>query len=127
MSTTAIGKKRWAIAEGYIPRESSGTSRDLLSHEAVCILNSGSDLAQVELHVFFAEREPAGPYLFNVAPRRTLHIRINDLNDPEAIPSATEYSMLIESNVPIVVQHTRLDSRQASLALLSTIAYAANE
>jgi len=127
MSTTAIGKKRWAIAEGYIPRESSGTSRDLLSHEAVCILNSGPDAARVQLHVFFAQREPAGPYHFNVEPRRTLHIRINDLYDPEAIPSATEYSMLIESNVPIVVQHTRLDSRQASLALLSTIAYAANE
>jgi hypothetical protein len=35
-----------------------------------------------------------------------------------------EYASAIESDVPIVVQHTRLDSRQAELALLSTIAYA---
>jgi hypothetical protein len=31
---------------------------------------------------------------------------------------------VIESDRPIVVQHTRLDSRQAALALLSTVAYA---
>jgi len=29
--------------------------------------------------------------------------------------------------VPIVVQHTRLDSRQAENALLSTIAYASDQ
>lgn len=123
MNTAAIGKKRWAIAEGYIPRESTGDTRELVSHEAVCVLNSGSNPASVELHVFFADREPAGPYRFTVAARRTLHIRMNDLRDPEPIPAATEYAMLIESNVPIVVQHTRLDSRQAALALLSTVAY----
>lgn len=127
MSTKAIGKRRWAIAEGYIPRESTGSSRDLVSHEAVCILNSGPDAASIELHVFFAHREAAGPYRFDVPARRTLHIRMNDLREPEPIPTATEYSMLIESNVPIVVQHTRLDTRQAELALLSTIAYAAED
>jgi hypothetical protein len=31
---------------------------------------------------------------------------------------------VIVSDIPIVVQHTRLDSRQAENALLSTIAYA---
>jgi hypothetical protein len=34
---------------------------------------------------------------------------------------------VIESDVPIVVQHTRLDSRQAENALLSTIAFSENE
>jgi Uncharacterized protein conserved in bacteria len=33
---------------------------------------------------------------------------------------------VIEADRPIVVQHTRLDSRQAELALLSTIAYASD-
>jgi hypothetical protein len=50
-------------------------------------------------------------------------VRFNDLRDPEPIPVATEYSSVIESDVPIVVQHTRLDSRQAENALLSTIAF----
>ena len=39
---------------------------------------------------------------------------------------ATPYASVIESDVPIVVQHTRLDSRQAENALLSTIAFPAD-
>ena len=126
MSTQAIGKRRWAIAEGYIPAESSSNSRELVSHEAICILNSGSRKAHVTVHAFFADRDPAGPYRFVVPPRRTLHLRMNDLQDPEPIPPATEYSSLIESDEPIVVQHTRLDSRKAALALLTTIAYSSD-
>lgn len=43
----------------------------------------------------------------------------------EPVPRDTDYASLIEANVPIVVQHTRLDSRRADVALLSTMAYAA--
>ncbi|WP_409187204.1 sensory rhodopsin transducer [Antarcticibacterium sp. 1MA-6-2] len=39
------------------------------------------------------------------------------------MPLGTDYACVIESNIPVVVQHTRLDSRQAENALLSTIAY----
>ena len=39
----------------------------------------------------------------------TKHLRFNDLNDPETIPRDTAYALLIESSVPIVVQHTRLE------------------
>ncbi len=59
-----------------------------------------------------------------VPARRTRHVRFNDLVDPQPIPVATDYASVIESDVPIIVQHTRLDSRQAELALISTIAYA---
>jgi hypothetical protein len=48
-------------------------------------------------------------------------------NGPEPSPVDTDYASAIESDVPIVVQHTRLDSRQAENALLSTIAYASSE
>jgi hypothetical protein len=60
-----------------------------------------------------------------VPARRTLHLRFNDLADPEPVPRGTDYASVIESDVPIVVQHTRLDSRQAALALLTTMAYPA--
>ena len=119
----AIGKTRWAIAEGYIPRESGSQSRELISHEAICVLNAGDAVAHLTLHIYFTDREPAGPYHFDVPARRTLHLRLNDLKAPEPVPLATEYSMLLESDQPVVAQHTRLDSRQGSLALLSTIAY----
>ncbi|HZP86736.1 MAG TPA: sensory rhodopsin transducer [Burkholderiales bacterium] len=121
-----IGKRRWAIAEGYIPPSSTGTSRALTSHEAACILNAGDVAAHVEITIYFSDREPAGPYRVVVPARRTLHLRFNDLTDPERIPAGTDYASVFESDVPIVVQHTRLDSRQAELALLSTMAYAAD-
>ena len=95
----------------------------MLSHETACILNSNDTEAHIEIMIYFSDREPAGPYKLTVPPRRTLHQRFNDLKDPEPIPKATNYASIITSDVPIVVQHTRLDSRQAENALLSTIAY----
>ncbi len=119
----AIGKTRWAIAEGYIPPGSTGDTRELVSHEAACILNAGDTEARIAITIFFKDRSPAGPYRATVPPQRTLHLRFNDLKDPEPIPHGTDYASVIESDVPVVVQHTRLDSRQAALALLSTIAF----
>jgi hypothetical protein len=119
-----IGARRWAIAEGYIPPASTGDGRALASHETVCLLNAGARDAQVQITVFFSDQEPVGPYRVTVPARRTRHVRFNDLRDPAPIPSGTDFASLIEADVPIVVQHTRLDSRQAALALLSTIAFA---
>lgn len=119
-----IGKRRWVIAEGYLPPPDASLGRQLSSHETACMLNAGDAPAQVTITVFFADREPAGPYRVTIGPRRTLHLRFNDLTDPEPIPTDTDYASLIESDVPIVVQHTRLDSRRAELALMTTTAYA---
>jgi hypothetical protein len=55
--------------------------------------------------------------------RRTLHLRFNDLDDPASIPRDTDYASVFESDVPIILQHTRLDSRHAAVSLLSTMAY----
>ncbi len=119
----ALGHTRWAIAEGWIPSQSSFSDPALVSHETACILNAGDRAAHVRITVFYADREPV-VYQATVPARRTLHQRFNDLKDPEAIPRDTAYSSVFESDVPIVVQHTRLDSRRAELSLLSTIAYA---
>jgi hypothetical protein len=127
MMHTPIGRKRWAIAEGYIPGWSHGPEPQMLSHETACLLNASDRDAHVEIIVYFADREPVGPYHVTVPARRTKHVRFNDLTDPEPIPVDTDYASVIESDVPIVVQHTRLDSRQAAEALLSTIAYAADD
>jgi hypothetical protein len=119
----SIGAKRWAIAEGYIPGWSNGPEPQFTSHETVCILNAADIDAHVAITIFYADREPAGPYEVVVPARRTRHVRFNDLQKPERIPMDTDFASVIESDIPIVVQHTRLDSRQAENALLSTIAY----
>ncbi len=119
----AIGRRRWAIAEGYIPGESHGRAPEMTSHEALCILNCGELDAHIEVTIFYEDRDPVGPYQLLVPARRTRHFRFNNLTDPAPIPRDTPYSSVIESDVPVVVQHTRLDSRQDANALLSTIAF----
>jgi hypothetical protein len=122
-----IGHKRWAIAEGYIPGWSNGPEPQFTSHETACLLNTSDEEANVEITVYFGDREPTGPYRMTVPARRTLHVRFNELTGPEPVPTDADYASVIESDVPIVVQHTRLDSRQAENALLSTIAYASEK
>jgi hypothetical protein len=120
----AIGRTHWAIAEGYIPAESSFSDPTLASHETACILNVSPRDAHVTTTIFFANREPAGSSRVTVGARRTLHLRFNDLKHPQPIPRDAEYASVFESDVPVVVQHTRLDSRHAEIALLATVAYA---
>ena len=122
----SLGRRRWAIAEGYIPGRSHGPEPAMTSHETACLLNASDEDANVEITVFFSDRDPVGPYRVTVPARRTAHVRFNDLDDPEPVPRDTDYASVIESDVPIVVQHTRLDSRQAENAILSTIAFAAD-
>lgn len=118
-----LGHKRWAIAEGYIPPASHGPAPQMTSHETACLLNVTSEDAHVKITIFFTDHDPVGPYNLTVPARRTLHVRFNDLSDPAPVPRDKDYASVIESDVPIVVQHTRLDSRQAESSLLSTIAY----
>lgn len=117
------GKQTWAIPEGYIPEGSTGPEPEMTSHETVCILNTNDEDATVEITVYFTDREPIGPFERTVPAERTAHFRFNEFEDPEEIPKGEEFASVIESDVPVVCQHTRLDSRQAENALLTTIAH----
>ena len=121
----AIGRTCWALAEGYIPSLSHGPAPQMISHETLCLLNTSDNDADVRITVYFADREPVGPYRLSVPARRTKHLRFNELSDPAPIPLDTDYATVVESTVPIVVQQTRLDSRQAENALFSTVAFPA--
>ena len=126
-SSHPLGRRLWAIAEGYIPALSHGPAPEMTSHEAFCVLNSGDRPAHLNVTIFYETRDPVGPYRCEVPARRTKHFRFNELRDPEPIPLGTPYASVIESDQPVVVQHTRLDSRQAENALLSTIAFPAGD
>jgi hypothetical protein len=53
-----------------------------VSHETACLLNCGDRDANVAITIYFADREPVGPYRVTVPARRTLHLRFNDLKIP---------------------------------------------
>ena len=120
----SIGSRHWAIAEGYIPAAGSeeGDPR-FESHETACLLNVNDVDAHVTIMLYFSDREPVGPYRVTVPARRTLHVRFNDLTDPAPVPRETDYASIFCSDIAIVLQHTRLDSRRPEVALMSTIAF----
>lgn len=122
-SSQPIGKTRWELAGGRVPVDSTGPEPELVSHDKVCLLNAGEEMATVALTLYYADGRVAGPYPLSVAAERVRHTRINDLIDPYAPPLGEAYGIVLESNVPIVVQFTRQDTRQAENATLSTVAY----
>ena len=124
----SIGKTRWAIAEGFLP--DPGPHADdpkLRSHETACILNGNERDVMLSITVFFRDRDPAGPYRVRVPARRTLHLRFDQLRDPEPIPRNTDYASVLEADLPVVIQHTRLDARPGERALITTLAYAGDD
>lgn len=117
----ARGEKLWYIPDGYIPEESTGK---LTSHESVCVLNCSSEEALLRFTVFFEDREPIEDIMAVVPARRTKHIRTASLNkNGTAIPAGVPYALEIVSDIPVIVQYSRLDSTQAENALMSVMAY----
>lgn len=123
-----IGKERWVVPGGFVPTDSTGPEPEMVGHDVLCVLNAGGELASVEVRLQYAddvtpEENVAGPYLLTVAPRRVRHVRVNDLIDPYAPPLGEAYAAVVEASHPVVVQFSRLDSRKAENATMSTVAY----
>jgi len=115
------GSKYWVIPDGYIPEVSQGT---LQSHESICVLNCGNEAAVLEITIFFENREPLENITEIVEGRRTKHIRTASLQSVgEYIPVGVPYAITVKSQIPIIVQYSRLDSTQAELALMSVMAH----
>jgi hypothetical protein len=123
MDNKAIGKTIWAIPEGFIPSESTGPKPEMESHDTFCVLNLNKETAHIEVTIYFEDKDPVGPYKLSVPAERTKHFRFNELSDPEEVPRDTDYASLITSDIPVIVQYTRLDSRQSENAIFTTIAY----
>lgn len=121
---TALGGRTWLIPDGYQP---VGDAGDLDSHEAVCVLNTGVQVAHLELTAYLEDAPPVGPFQIEVAGQRTRHIRVDSLvtSHGERVPVDVPYAMVVNSDVPISVQHSRMDLRSPSMALMTTLAHQA--
>jgi hypothetical protein len=95
----------------------------MTSHDSVCMLNVGDVDADVTLTVYLTDAGPLGPHRLTTPARRARHQRVNDLTDPQPVPIGVDFWCVVRSSVPIVAPHTRLDSRQAANALMTTVAY----
>lgn len=115
------GHTYWVIPDGYIPPDSSGS---LESHESICVLNTGSEDATLEITIYFEDHDPLEHIQAEVPAKRTKHIRTASLRaGEESIPSGVPYAITVSSNVPVIIQYSRLDTTQPELALMSVMAY----
>ena len=119
---TITGKKEWIIPDGFMNNTKSG---EFCSHEAVCVLNVSGKKASIKLTVYFEDREPLTGFETECENNRTKHIRLDKLKskDGKSIPFGESYAILVESDEPIIVQHSRMDVSSSDMALMTTIAY----
>ena len=123
--TAPEGARVWFIPDGYMATPAND-SQAYQSHEAICILNTSAQDAHLQLDIYFEEREPLKDIPIVVKAERTFHVR---LDKPEhlngvVVPRDLPYALRVRSNIPVIVQHSRLDTTQANMSLMTTIAYA---
>lgn len=116
------GSKTWFIPDGYFPEKSSGVFN---SHEAICVLNAGSNDALLSITLYFEDRDKMSGFEALCKAERTNHIRMDKLKDKSGngVPQGVAYAMMVESDVPVVVQYSRMDTTQAEMALMTTMAF----
>jgi hypothetical protein len=116
------GETRWIIPDGWLPPQ--GGEGDLINHESLMILNTGSQPASVRIDIYFDYREPVKDLPHQVEGERIKAIRLDLKNELGfELPRSTQYALRIRSDVKIIVQYGRMDVRQSNLAYYGTMAY----
>jgi hypothetical protein len=112
----------WYIPDGYY---NSKSIDEVKSHEAVCVLNPAKTDANIEITLYFENRDKLEGFKAVCKAERTNHIRMDIIVniDGQTVPTDVPYAMLVKSDVEVIVQYSRLDSSQKAMALMTTIAY----
>jgi len=118
-----VGSKVWFIPDGYYSSISNG--KLFKSHEAICVLNAGKKDANISITLYFEDRDCMTGFKAVCKAERTNHIRMDNIKNEkgESVPMDVPYAMMVESDTEIIVQYSRMDTSQAEMALMSTIAY----
>jgi hypothetical protein len=118
---TSAGKLRWFVPDGYLPLESS---HGIESHEAACLLNVGEESAHVAFTFYFEDQDPIGPVELTLEARRTWHVRLDRADTLGVeLPRGVPFAYAVASDVPVILQHSRLDTTAGGYTLFTTIAY----
>ncbi len=116
------GKCFWFIPDAFYPVVDNG---EYVSHEAVCILNTNDTDAYIDITLYFENKDPVTGFKAVCKAKRTNHIRMDKIVsvDGKKVERGIPYAMTVESNVPIVVQYSRLDTTQPEMSFMGLIAY----
>ena len=121
MKSCKNGESIWVFPDTELP--SAGDS-PLKGHESIIVLNMNEKPASIRLTLYFTDQEPVRLSLQEVEAERVRCFRLDNQEEiGYAVPLETQYSVKLESDVPVVVQYGRLDARQSNLAFYTTMGY----
>lgn len=117
------GKRIWIFPDGDLPEKDEKSRFE--AHEALMVLNTSDDDAQLSLSFYFSDKDPLEGIAQSVKAKRVKCIR---MDHPEEIggirlPYRTQYALRVESDVEIVATFGRLDTASEKMAFYSAAWY----
>lgn len=114
------GKKIWYFPDCELPPPGDELMK---GHESIVILNDNDEEADIRMTLYFTDKEPIEDIRIDVGARRVRCVRLDNPKDLEEIvvPRETQYAAKLESNLPVVIQYGRLDTRQLKMAFYTTM------
>jgi len=118
-----VGAKTWFVPDCYYPAVTNGVI--YISHEAICVLNTGKEDAKIKITLYFEDSAKVEGFEAECKAERTNHIRLDKIKNDEGngITMGVPYAIMLESNTEIIAQYSRLDTAQAEMGLMTTMAY----
>lgn len=125
---TPDGAKIWFIPDAYLatPADDDPIYKN---HEAICVMNTTSKDASLQLDFYFADRAPIEDVTVAIPAKRCYHIRMDKPEEVGGyeIPFDVPYGVRVRSTVPIVVQYSRMYATTHNISLMTTMAHAITE
>lgn len=117
------GKLVWIFPDGDLP-PAGEPDLPLEGHESLIVLNTGDEQADIEIDVYFSDREPELGLKVSVPARRVQCFRVDQpLGDRQFQVPFGQYALRLRSTRKIIAQIGRADVRQPNLAYYTTIGY----
>lgn len=114
--------QKWLIPDMFWPADTAPGV--YVSHEAICVLNASDKDCDIDIVLYYEDREPVQLPVICCPARRTRHIRMDKVLTDEGknITQGVGYAALVSCSVPVSVQYTRVDTTQAANAMMTTMA-----
>lgn len=119
----ANGHKKWFIPDMYLPQPHT---RTIPGHETISIMNANGVPATLHMLAFFEQDlEPIQIDNVVVGPLKSMHFRMDRLKQSYGIeiPVEVPYSIVIESDIPVVVEYARLTWIDGEATTFGILAY----
>lgn len=122
MEPSDKGKKLWVFPDLELPPKGS---HELEGHESIIVLNMNDVPANLKITLYFDNREPVCGITATVMENRVRCLRPGNPSDMCGVnvERCRQYAMRLQSDVPVVVQYVRLDTRDQPMAFYTVMGY----